>query len=261
MSLLKDGNMEINELEEGFVRLVFPPRTGKGKHFGFNLYAFLGEGESILLDSGFREHGESAGAWLNEQGFPLRRVILSHFHHDHIFGLKALPNMETWGSGRFQETFDLYTRPEEQSRFIPTHIVDDGEAFTFGRFHFKFLVRPGHAACNLYTIINERYIHVGDDISASNEGRQLLPSVELFRIGDHIDSLEMLKEYARLTFLPSHGPPLRGEKEILHVIGDRQRYLKAVAANPLPIPLEQALAGCTIEFLHAEWHQAMYEMD
>lgn len=253
--------MEFDELEQGFLRLVFPPREGKGKHYGFNLFAFLGEGESILLDTGFKEHGEAAGAWLKEQGCPVRRVFLSHFHHDHVFGLKALPGVEVWGSGRYQETFDIYTRPEEQHRFLPGHIVQDGEVFDFGRFHFRFLVRSGHAACNLYTIINEHYIHVGDDVSASNQGQALLPSVELFRIADHIASLERLMEYEHLVFLPAHGLPLYGSDEIHTILKNRLSYLQAVAASPAPIPLDQALAGCTIEFLHPEWHEAMYDTD
>jgi glyoxylase-like metal-dependent hydrolase (beta-lactamase superfamily II) len=253
--------MDIMELKEGFFRLVFPPRAAKGKHYGFNLYAFLGDGESILIDTGFREHGEAAGGWLQEMGYPIKRVILSHFHHDHIFGLKALPGVEVWGSGRFQETLDLYTRPEEQARFIPGHVIADGEQMRFGRFQFRFLVMPGHAACNTYTIIDEGFIHVGDDLSASNQGQALLPSVELLRIGDHIASLEKLKEFSHMTFLQGHGPPISGEDEIVNIINNRLGYLKAVAASPVPISLETALAGCTMEFLHPEWHESMYQTD
>lgn len=251
--------MEDFLLENNFHRLVFPPQAGKGKSFGFNLYAFERENGALLLDTGFKEHAEAASRWLADRGSPLEKVVISHFHADHIFGLKVLPGVEVLGSGRYQETMNLYLRPDTHHVFFPTKILEDGEKMTYGDFEFRFMVKPGHAACNVYTFINERYIHVGDDICASNDGHQLLPSTELFRIGDHIASLEMLKEFVHLTFLLSHGPPISGEKEILNIIENRQNYLKAVAASPTPISIEQALAGCTIDFLQKEWHAGMYE--
>jgi glyoxylase-like metal-dependent hydrolase (beta-lactamase superfamily II) len=251
--------MEIIQIEEKFLRFRFPPRPEK--HFGFNVYAFLGEGECLLLDTGFEDHGREVNAYLSELGCPPRGAIISHFHHDHIFGLKKLPGVEILGSPRFQETLDLYTRPDAQPRFRPHRLITEGETLSFGSFHLRFLLMPGHAACNLYTIINERYLHVGDDLMASNEGTALLPSVELARVGDHIASLERLRTMANFTFLLSHGPPISGEVEILTAIDNRLKYLKAVAASTAPITLEQALQGCTIPFLHTEWHAGMYQDD
>ncbi len=254
--------MEVIELRKNLLRFVFPPQPGKGKEFGFNIFAFLGENQSLLLDTGFKEHAEAVKEWLTGLGLPPRQAIISHFHADHIFGLKALRDVRVLGSGRFQETLDLYLRPETHALFTPHRLVADGERITFGDFQLRFVAMPGHAACNLYTIIDERFIHVGDDVSASNEGRAFLPTVELFRIGDHIASLEKLKEYAGLTFLLSHGPLIDDKEEILTIIDNRLRYLNAVAASGAnPIPVEEALAGCTTKFIHQEWHAYLYQED
>jgi glyoxylase-like metal-dependent hydrolase (beta-lactamase superfamily II) len=236
---------------------MFPPK--ENKHFGFNIYAFLGENESLLIDSGFEMHGRTVNGYLSSEGYPPHQVIISHFHHDHIFGLKAMPGIKVYGSKHFQLTLDLYTRPESHARFTPDTLLTDGDILSFGDFKLKFLVMPGHASCNVYTLINDQFIHIGDDLMTSNEGVALLPSVELTRIGEHIASLEKLKEYSKLTFLLSHGPPLQGEDVVLGAITNRLHYLRAVESSKQPVTIDEALVGCTCEFLHKEWHDYLYQ--
>lgn len=249
--------MEIHQITNNLMLFLFPQQ--ENKHFGFNIYAFLGENESLLIDSGFEMHGRAVKNYLTDNGYPPRKVILSHFHHDHIFGLKAMPGIHKYGSKHFQITLDLYTRPEVQARFTPDTLLADGENLIFGDFRLKFLVMPGHASCNVYTIINDQFIHVGDDLMTSNDGAALLPSVELNRIGEHIASLEKLIEYSKLTFLLSHGPPLNGKEVIESAIDNRLRYLNAVNRSNQPISIDEALAGCSCEFLHKEWHDNLYQ--
>jgi glyoxylase-like metal-dependent hydrolase (beta-lactamase superfamily II) len=109
------------------------------------------------------------------------------------------------------------------------------------------------------TAIDERLIHVGDDIMASNEGAPLLPSVEFERLADHIASLERLKDFSAYTFLLGHGQPLSGRGLMLEAIDNCLRYLRAVLDSDKRILYEDAVKHCTCAFLHPEWHEYLYE--
>lgn len=243
-------------LAHNLVQYQFPPYPGK--HFGFNIFALIDQDRALLIDTGFEEHAAAVLKDLTAAGVLPQQVILSHFHDDHIYGLKALPKLPTFGSGQYQVTLDRYTPPEEHPHFTPTHILNDGEALTFGDFCLKFLVMPGHAPCNVYTIINEQFIHVGDDILFSNDDEPILPSIELDRVGEHIASLEKLKAFTGYTFLLAHGNPLTGAA-ISQAIDNCQRYLRAVARSVEPISYAEATADCSCAFLHQEWHTFLYE--
>ena len=137
--------------------------------------------------------------------------------------------------------------------------MTDTSALKFGDFDLRFLVMPGHALCNVYTIIDDRFIHVGDDVMASNDGAPLLPSVEFERLADHAASLERLKDFSAYTFLLGHGQPLSGPRPILEAIDNRLRYLRAVLKSDRRISYADAVRDCTCVFLHQEWHEYLYE--
>ncbi len=256
--------MEKTALAENLYQYQFPPNPGT--HFGFNIFALVAgrdeaprKRDALLIDAGFEEHAAAVRDDLARDGCRPRQIIISHFHHDHIAELKALPELTVLGSGRYQTTLDLYTPAEEHARFKPTQILTDTSALKFSDFGLRFRVMPGHALCNVYTIIDDRFIHVGDDIIASNEGAPLLPSVEFERLTDHIASLESLKDYSACTFLLGHGQPLSGPHLILEAIDNRLRYLRAVLESSERISYEDAVRHCTCTFLHPEWHEYLYE--
>ncbi len=110
--------------------------------------------------------------------------------------------------------------------------------FNFGNFEIKLLKFPGHAGCGLFTIINSKYIHIGDDLMSTNVGLPILPSVEFERIFDHIKSLEKLKEFKSHTFLLSHGSIIDGQTNINFEIENRLKYLK-----PYHMSLQQKIVS------------------
>jgi glyoxylase-like metal-dependent hydrolase (beta-lactamase superfamily II) len=256
--------MKKTTLAENLVQYQFPPNTGT--HFGFNIFALVAgrdeaprKRDALLIDAGFEKHAATVREDLACDGCRPRQIIISHFHHDHIAGLKALPELTVLGSGRYQTTLNLCTPTEEHARYRPTRILTDASTTKFGDFSLRFRVMAGHALCNVYTIIDDRFIHIGDDIMASNGGASLLPSVECARLADHIASLEMLKDFNTYTFLLGHGPPLSGPPLILEAIENRLRYLRAVLESSERISYEDAVRHCTCAFLHSEWHEYLYE--
>ena len=236
---------------------LFPP-AGRS-NWGFNIYALRDGNDVLLIDSGYEPQAAELLADLTARGLTPRRAVISHFHPDHIYGLRVLPKLEVWGSERYMETVGAFDPPEDAAVMTPSHCITDGETVTFGRFTLRFLLKRGHAASTVHTIINDTYIHIGDDLLATNDGHPILPWLPLDCAGEYAMSLEALKEFADHTILLSHGAEIRGRDAALEEIENRRRYLAAVAASDGHIPYLQAVAGCTRPFLHAEWHDKMYK--
>jgi glyoxylase-like metal-dependent hydrolase (beta-lactamase superfamily II) len=236
-------------LAKNFYQYQFPPYPGK--HFGFNVYVLVNALEALLIDTGFEEHAAAVQSDLTALGITPSKIIISHFHDDHFMGLKALPQLQI-----FSCDLDTAHLPRQ---FQPTDIISDTSSLQFGDFHLRFMTVSGHAACGLYTIINEQFVHVGDDIMCSNTGAPILPYFERKRIQEYIASLEKLKTYKSYTLLLGHGSPISGEVNILADIDNRLNYVKAVSQSQSRLSYEDATKDCFHEFLHKEWHEYLYQ--
>ncbi len=245
--------MERLQIVERIVQYRFEPESGK--HYGFNLTALLDEeaGRALLIDTAYEEQAAAAYADLTRRGFELATVVLSHFHPDHVMGLKVLPRCTTYGSVRCEETLRLYTEAEERLAFTPTDPVGNGATVTFGPFGLTFRLAPGHSPCSMYTLIDDRFVHVADNIMTSNAGQDILPWAAYDLIEDHIRSLGALAEIGSRTLLLSHGVALAEEDAIREAIDNRVSYFRAVLAGEGRLPYEEAVAGCSCDFLHKEW--------
>ena len=245
--------MNKSELASGIVQYQFPPR--EDKHYGFSLYVLLDEesNSALIIDTGYEEHAAAVLADLVTMGYELKAAVISHFHPDHILGLQVLPSLDIIGSPRWEETLLQYGTPDELEAFLPTQVTNEESGISFGHFQLRFRYAPGHAQCTQYTIIDNAFVHVADNVMTSNEGRDILPWAELDTIADHITSLELLREFKNHTFLLSHGCTLAGEQTQLVAIDNRIRYFQNVLEGKGAFSYEQATQGCTCEFLHQEW--------
>jgi len=241
------------EISAGVVRYRFPPR--EGKHFGFNLYALLDEAarQALLIDTGYEEHAAAVLRDLQERGYTLERVVLSHFHPDHILGLRALPQVPIVGSPRYEETLCEYGPREEWEEFVPTLTPGEAAPVLFGPFHLRFQLAPGHSPCSQYTLIDSEFIHVADNVMTSNDGLDILPWAAFGYVSDHIASLEHLRSSIDRTFLLGHGVEMRDRAIKESAIENRIRYFRNVLATDGRASYAQATAGCGCEFLHQEW--------
>ena len=240
-------------IASGIVRYQFPPR--EGKHYGFNLYVLLDEetNSALLVDTGYEEHAAVVLADLRANGYELKAAVISHFHPDHILGLQALPPIEVIGSPRWEETLTQFGPREEWEMFVPAQMTLEDTEIGFGRFLLKFLRAPGHSVCSQYTLIDDTFVHVADNVMTSNDGHDILPWAEFDAISDHISSLETLREFIGRTFLLSHGCKLIDERTQLEAIDNRIRYFRNVMEGAGDFSYEQATRGCTCKYLHQEW--------
>ncbi|MCF6441866.1 MBL fold metallo-hydrolase [Pseudoalteromonas luteoviolacea] len=244
------------KLDEGLYQYQFPPF--ENQHFGFNIYALIQDDEALLIDTAFEEQAQAVIDDLANTGIQVKKVVFSHFHPDHISGLPVLNSPELYGSYLYKSTLEKYIPKERHHYFEGVNLITDGNALSFGAFRLTFKLIQGHVICGMYTIINDAYIHVADDVMTSNGGLPLLPSVQVGNAQKHANSLELLKNYASYTLLPSHGNAFKGSADILQAIQDRQSYLRAIADSDEPITVEKALKNVKCDFLHKEWHDYVY---
>lgn len=243
-------------LEEGIVQYIFEPLTGK--HFGNSVIALINDNKVILIDTAYEAQATQIYEDLKNNGLAIEKIIISHFHNDHMQGLKALPQVPIYGSMHYKTTLDLYTEIEEHKYFTPTILIENEFSLSFGKHKLTLICFPGHSACTIIIKINEKYIHIADELMFSNNGEPLLPSSEPNFIRRHVESLNKLKEYNSYTLLPSHGLQISEKQKIEKEIDNRIAYFNAILNNNRRISYEESIKDCECEFLHSEWHSHNY---
>ncbi|SHJ55935.1 Glyoxylase, beta-lactamase superfamily II [Dethiosulfatibacter aminovorans DSM 17477] len=249
--------MIIKEIEKNFLKFIFDPK--EDNKFGYNIFVLIDGNKAMLIDSGYRMHSTEVKKNLESKGIRIESVIISHFHLDHINGLTGLPDVHIIGSADYEKTLDIYVDAEKHHIYTPDIKVEEEYSFKFGEFDIEIKSFPGHANCSLLTVINGKYVHIGDELIFSNDGVPILPLISKSHIKRHITSLEKLKDFTSYVILPSHGKIIRDEELLLKDIENRLKYLKAVDAKSEKISYEEAVRECDQEFLHSEFHEIIYK--
>lgn len=171
---------------------------------------------------------------------PIRRVIVSHYHADHIYGLQALKatGADVWAhrkgqlyltSGQAterlaQRRIDLFPWVDDRTVVVPPDTWLDGDTtFRMGGLTFRLVYSEGaHAPEDLMLFVEEdRLLYAGDLIFA---GR--VPFV------GNADSAGWLKAMAKMIALkpfvvvPGHGPVSRDVERDLVLTRDYLAYLR-----------------------------------
>jgi glyoxylase-like metal-dependent hydrolase (beta-lactamase superfamily II) len=236
---------------EDLYEYQFEPEPGKA--YGFNLYVLLNGPDALLIDTAYAPQAAAVLADLRAQRRTVKRVLISHFHPDHITGLKTVPDVHIWGSRDYPLT--LHDAPSEiRNALPPVEVLDDGDVRRFGTFTLAFRSAPGHTPCSLQTTIDGKVVHVADNLMAANDGTPILPWAPFDGVGAHVRSLERLAATAPEVVLLAHGKRIAGGAAIRSEIEDRLRYLRAVRDGKGDRSVEEATAGCSRRFLCEHWH-------
>ena len=172
---------------------------------------------------------------------PIRRVILTHYHADHFYGLLALKaagadvwahraGLEYFESGESQRRLeqrsrDLFPFVDDKTRLVRADLWLDGDtAFQLGGMRFEVAyMGPAHSPEDVIVIVpQESVVFVGDILFA---GRiPFVGEADSKRWLERIDQLLALKPKLMIT---GHGQISRDPAKDLALTRDYLQYLRA----------------------------------
>lgn len=183
--------------------------------------AVLAKGAHFLWAFDVGNNPEGANI-INSKGLELK-VILSHFHPDHIGNLSLLSPLEIYQG---KNTFG-YTHSGE--------IVDELTEITDGDLNIKLIPMPSsHAKGSLAALINNEYLLLGDSTyTGYKAGKGVIYNTSLLG-----EMLKILKGIDAPFFLRSHHEPFVESKAF--VIKELEEiYNKRVSGEPYIVIKEQ----------------------
>lgn len=171
---------------------------------------------------------------------PIRKVVISHYHADHMYGLQAFKKfgVEIWAQ-RNTVPYLASEAPKERLAerrnslapwvnarthvVAPDRLVDEEASFTLGGFTFRlFRVGPAHTSEDLAMLVEqEGVLFIGDLIFA---GR--IPFVGDADSRAWLTAIERLSKFNPRIMVGGHGPPSRQASEDLALTRDYLLYLR-----------------------------------
>ncbi|MBN1834794.1 MAG: MBL fold metallo-hydrolase [Spirochaetales bacterium] len=159
-----------------------------------------GPGDAVLIDAGIFDTGLLS--LIEEHGFYLRHVLLTHGHRAHVNGISTLLKV-------YDATVHCHD-PEQLS--FPAQAVRESRSLKVAGFEFRVLETPGHSSDSV-CYLSEQLLFTGDTLSAGRIGETdtaferalLLTSIrkKILSLGQDV------------FIFPGHGPPTRLEVERL----------------------------------------------
>lgn len=168
--------------------------------FQENTYILYDESkECVIIDAGCYEKAEKAElvAFIDNEGLLPMRLINTHCHVDHVFGLAYLAEKYDLGLEIHEEDLgvleatervaQMYGIPNVDAPPTPSKYFGEGDVIKFGNSELDILFTPGHAPGHVVFVNKEqKFIIGGDVLFYLSIGRTDLPG------GDHallIDSI------------------------------------------------------------------------
>jgi len=172
---------------------------------------------------------------------PIRRVIVSHYHADHVYGLQAFKaaGAEIWAYRKAQQYFtsglaaerlaqrrtDLFPWVDDKTVVVPPDLWIDGDtSFRMGALTFQLVYAQGaHSPEDLLMFVEpDRLLFAGDLIFA---GR--LPFVGNADSAGWLKAMDKMIGLKPAVVVPGHGPASRDVARDLVLTRDYLGYLRA----------------------------------
>jgi len=189
---------------------------------------------------------------------PIRRVVVSHYHADHIYGLQALKaaGAEIWAqrkaeiylasdlaSSRLaQRRAELFPWVDENTRIVAPDVLIDGDTdFRLGALTFRLIYSGGaHSPEDiLMLVVEDRVLFAGDLLFA---GR--LPFVGPADSRGWLSAMGNMMSVNARVVIPGHGPPSTDVARDLATTRDYLAYLRDTMGRAVKdfVPFDEAYA-------------------
>lgn len=211
------------------IRRIVARNPGVMTYHGTNTYLIAADDGLTVLDPGPDDPIHVSDILAAAGDAPIRRILLSHTHRDHLGATAALQgatNAATWG----------FHRPATPL-FTPDHGLAEGDALA----GLTALHTPGHASDHLafaYTVAG-----VGDILFSADHVMSWSSSIVNPPDGDmkaYYDSLLRLLDRREAVYLPGHGPILPEPRALVaEMLAHRRKreaaILDALRARPATV--------------------------
>jgi glyoxylase-like metal-dependent hydrolase (beta-lactamase superfamily II) len=189
---------------------------------------------------------------------PVRRVIVSHYHADHIYGLQAFKaaGAEVWAHRKAQVYLaspvaaerlaqrrnELFPWVDNETRIVPPDTWLEGDTdFRMGGITFRLIYSHGaHAPEDMMMyVVEDKLLFAGDLVFA---GR--IPFVGNADSGGWLKAMDAMSALSPAVVIPGHGPASRNVARDVVLTRDYLAYLRKVmgaAARDLE-PFDEAYA-------------------
>ena len=196
----------------GVVRLVAnnpSPLTFKGT----NTY-LVGMTELAVIDPGPADDAHRAAILKAAAGRPIRQIVVTHAHRDHVDGaaaLSAATGAPVYGFGRSAIAAEGPAIQPQGAEFIdyvftPDVSVDHRDLIEGPEWTLEALHTPGHAPDHLcFALVGRNILFSGDHVMAWNTTLVAPPEGHM---GDYVESLQTLLARRESVYLPGHGDRL-----------------------------------------------------
>ncbi|MCL2354125.1 MAG: MBL fold metallo-hydrolase [Defluviitaleaceae bacterium] len=246
------------ELAPSIIHYTFPPRR-ETSYFGDAIVAIIDGNRALLIDVGYEDEAKQVIEDLSKSGITIDKIIISHFHADHLFGIHLLPDVPFYGGMKYRETLIFEgSSNEEIEKYTPNVAVDEPMIMTFGKHKLELIPFQGHSECTMLIKINDQFLYIADEIVLSTDGRLMLPYLcngeKDIKRQRQLKAYTKLKDYSSFTIIPGHGPAFEGSK-LEGYLRNLIIYLNAIIETDGRITYEEAMKKCDYPLLQSNWHE------
>jgi len=219
--------VQVKELKENLFLVSFDP-IFLGEVLNYNIVLLLNDkNEAMLIDTGFKRHFNQLKKYLDDKNITIIKVIITHFHRDHIGGLSKLNDVVKYGSKKADITLAPNFENKSFDIYKPTICIDDVLDIQFGNFDIHLSHNPGHSIDGLLVEIDNKFLVVGDDMIYTKDQEPMLPYCSNRDFEMHLKSIKRLKnEVIDKTVIPMHGQPESNIDYLQNDLDNRYKYLQ-----------------------------------